>query len=256
MLLAIDIGNTETCFGVFDENDIALRLRSATEESRTADELASFLAERLRHSTIDPRKIVGAVVCSVVPKLNAVYREMLETEFGIKPLFVHQECLLNFSVDYPNPEQIGADRLANAAAVVELIGAPAVVVDFGTATTFDVIAGGEEPSYIGGAISPGVRISLEALFSRAARLSEVSLGEPGPVIGRSTGDGLRAGWIYGYAGLVDRIIGRIIGELEDRPTVIATGGLASLIVPHCSAVDGLDEDLTLQGLNHIFRLNS
>ena len=250
MLLAIDVGNTQTQFGVFDsEGALSHEWRLSTHRDRTADELGAQMLSLLASAGVDPKSVSGIVAASVVPPLTAALPVVGERYFGHAPLLVDASVVHDLPILYDPPEAVGADRIVNAIAAREHYGAPVVIVDFGTATTFDVVdANG---AYLGGVIATGIGVSADALFQRAARLPRVHVEEPDDVIGRSTTGSLQSGLFYGYADLVDGLLRRIIDELGTSPRVLATGGWASTIGPACEMVETIDPLLTLSGLKLI-----
>jgi len=249
MLLAIDVGNTSTVIGLLDRHVLAHRWRIASDAARTADEFSILIRELAAQSGVEVDEVSDVVVCSVVPALTAAVVGMAEAVFGIDPIVVDSELDLGIAIDYADPREVGADRLANAVAVHAMVGGPAIVVDFGTATTFDVVEA--DGSYLGGAIAPGVMTSAENLFRRAALLYRVALEPPERVVGRSTEDSLRSGIVYGAAGQVDELVRRIVAEWGREPRVIATGGLAEKIALFSKTIDAVEPDLTLFGLSLI-----
>ncbi len=269
MLLAIDVGNTQTVVGLYDldpsvdanqqrraaDSGLVDHWRIATNVERTADEYALVLQEFLgfHGATWDDNAIQGIVVCSSVPRVTGSLRRMAERYFGIPALIVEPGVRTGLPILYDNPKEVGADRIADAVAAFDLFGGPTIVVDFGTATTFEAISSKGE--YLGGAIVPGIDISLDALFNRAAALRRVELVEPRSVIGRSTVESMQSGAIFGYTSLVDGMCARIADELDAEPTVVATGGLSGLIGPLSVAIDHLEPWLTLHGLRLIYEKN-
>lgn len=251
MLLAIDIGNTNTVIGLLDGFELLFRWRLASDSTRTADEFAILLKELCAQSGVDAAAVGGIIVCSVVPALTGEVVAMAETAFGVDPVVVGPDLDLGVTIDYRDPREVGPDRLANAVAARHLVDGPAIVVDFGTATTVDVVTG--DGHYLGGAIAPGLLTSTENLFRKAALLHRVALEPPENVIGRSTEDSLRSGIIFGAAGQVDEIVRRVIEELGGRPRVIATGGLADKIALFSKLIDVVEPDLTLLGLSLIYK---
>jgi type III pantothenate kinase len=249
VLLAIDVGNTNTVIGLLERHVLSHRWRIASDAARTADEFSILMRELCAQSRIETDEITGVVVCSVVPPLTAAVVGMAEAVFGIEPVVVSSELDLGIAIDYTNPTEVGADRLANAVAAHAMVREPAIVVDFGTATTFDVVAA--DGGYLGGAIAPGVMTSAENLFRRAALLYRVALEPPDRVVGRSTEESLRSGIVYGAAGQVDEIVRRIMDEWGLIPRVIATGGLAEKIALFSKTIDAVEPDLTLYGLSLI-----
>ncbi|MDO8735800.1 MAG: type III pantothenate kinase [Thermoleophilia bacterium] len=257
-LLAIDIGNTHTVAGLYAGERLEEHWRVATDSHDTADQLAAMLSSLLLLRGYEFSDVGLLIVSSVVPSLvgqyQAVARDYLETE----ALVVGPGLRTGLPVLTNNPHEVGADRIVNAVAALEILGSPCVVVDFGTATTFCAISAAGE--YLGGAIAPGVEVSLEALTSRAARLSRVDLGEPEGVIGKTTADSLRSGVVLGFAGLVDGIVKRMQRELggdagAESVATIATGGFAELVVPHTETLDRVDPLLTLKGLKLVHERN-
>jgi type III pantothenate kinase len=254
VLLAIDIGNTETVLGVFQGDRLEWHWRLHTSIERTADELAlvfgGFLAQRdLSFS----RQVTGVAVSSVVPDQTQALREMVRRYFHFQPVVVEPGVRTGIRILYDNPKEVGADRIANAVGAYEKYGGPAIVVDFGTATTFDVISA--EGEYMGGVIAPGVKISAEALFAAAARLPRVEIVPPRSVIGRNTVESVQAGLVLGTAAMVDGMVERIAKELGEC-AVIATGGLAEPVIGECVSVDHHEPWLTLEGLRHIYERNA
>lgn len=254
MLLAIDVGNTQTHLGAFDGQRLAEHWRFATDDSDTADELAARISALLRLRGIDMEAISATAVSSVVPRLSFEYQRMVPQYFGHPCLMVAPGIKTGMPVRLDNPHELGADRLVNAVAAYDRIGDACAVVDFGTAITVDAISAAGE--YLGGTIAPGVQISMEALSVRAARLPEVDFAEPASAIGRTTQASLQAGMIFGFAGAIDAIVARVSEELGGNAHVIATGGMAGSIVPHCRTISEVDELLTLKGLRLIYDLNA
>lgn len=243
-LLAVDVGNTNTGLGLFEEKNLRADWRLPTRRDATADEIGIQVKGLLDSAG---EKVSRAIVATVVPSLNFPWKSALRRYLGVEPIFVEPGIRTGVPVLYDNPQEVGADRIVNAAAAVEKYGAPVIVVDFGTATTFDVInAAGE---YAGGVIVPGVNVSAEALFSRAARLWRVEIRKPPAVIGRNTAASVQSGLFFGYLSLVDGLIERIEGEMSGpAPRVIATGGLAELIGRASVKIQEIDPHLTLEGL--------
>jgi len=254
MLLTIDVGNTQTAVGVFEAEVLVAHFRMHTDERATGDELGLLLSDLLQRRHIHPGAIDAVVVSNVVPGLSRAVDELSRTYFARPPLVVGPGMRTGLRILYDDPRQVGADRIANAiAAGAATGGGPAIVVDFGTATTFDAIdAAGD---YLGGAIAPGIAVSHDALVSHAARLNPVDLIAPASAIGRTTTASIQAGLIFGHVGVVEGIVSRMARELEGKPRVIATGGLASLIAPLTACIDTVDEQLTLTGLRLIHERN-
>jgi type III pantothenate kinase len=257
MLLAIDVGNTQTVAGVFDTKPIHEALKAhwriSTDERRTADELALILRQLLGSSGYKVEDISDIALCSVVPKVTASLRTVCSKHFGIDPLVLAPGVKSGMPILYDNPKEVGADRVANGVAAFEEYGGPAIVVDFGTATTFDAIS--RDGEYLGGAIAPGIEIAARALFDAAAGLRRVELAAPKHVIGKNTTESLQSGIVFGVAGQVDSMIELLRGELGEDSTTIATGGLAPLVISHCRRIQHHDSFLTLKGLAIIHRRN-
>jgi type III pantothenate kinase len=257
MLLALDIGNTNIVVGVFDRDRLLHSWRLSTLRQRTADEMGMWVLQLFQHGQLAPRDVDGIVVASVVPTLTRPTVEMATRYFHQPPLVVEAGVDTGMPVVYDSPSEVGADRIVNGVAAYERYGRERglalVVVDFGTATTFDAISSRGE--YLGGVICPGVNISADALFQRAARLPRVDVRRPDSVIGRNTIGSMQSGLFYGYIGLVEGIVERMRGELGGAAFSVATGGLAEMIASDTSAIDVVDRDLTLHGLRLIWNRN-
>lgn len=254
MLLVVDVGNTQTHFGTFRGTELVEHWRFATVRQSTADELGAKLSNLLELRGIHTSDIAASIVSSTVPQLADEWRGMSDRYLDHDMIVVRQGIKTGMALRYDNPREIGADRLVNAVAAYERFGGACVVVDFGTAITYDPVSADGE--YLGGIISPGVEISLEALTSRAAALPRIDLIAPRQLIGKSTIEGIRSGVIYGFAGGVDAICERLMDELGRDIDLIATGGLARSIVPHCRTIDEVDDLLTLTGLRLLHERNS
>ena len=253
MLLAIDVGNTQTHIGAFDGDELVEHWRFGTDAEATADELAIRVSSVLELRGVGLDGIDGSIVSSVVPELTPEYGRMASRYLEARHISVGPGVKTGISILMDNPHELGADRLVNAVAAYDRFGSACAVVDFGTAITFDAIS--ERGEYLGGVIGPGVRISMEALTERAAKLPNVELAEPGSVIGKTTQAGMQSGMIYGFAGAIDSIARRLVGELGEDTSFIATGGGAEAIVPYCDMVNEVDDLLTLTGLRLIWQLN-
>ena len=253
MLLAIDIGNTHTVFGLFDGRTLRADFRLATRKDATADELGVVLRSLLTEAGIAHAAISDVVVSSVVPELDAVYASLGRTLASAEPLFVGPGIKTGMPILYESPHAVGADRIVNSVAALARFGAPVIVLDFGTATTFDVVGPGGE--YLGGVIAPGLGLSAEALFARAARLHRVDLKRPPRVIGRNTEQSIQSGLFHGYVGLVDGLVRRIRAELGQDAPVVATGGLSPIFAPELDFLAATDPRLTLDGLRLLWEKN-
>jgi type III pantothenate kinase len=254
MLLVVDVGNTQTHFGAFRGRELVQHWRFATVRQSTADELGAKLSNLLELRGLHMSDVSASIVSSTVPQLADEWRGMSDRYLDHEMVVVRQGIRTGMALRYDNPREIGADRLVNAVAAYERFGGACVVVDFGTAITYDPVSADGE--YLGGIISPGVEISLEALTSRAAALPRIDLVAPRQLIGKSTIEGIRSGVIYGFAGGVDAICGRLMDELGDDIDLIATGGLARAIVPHCRTIHEVDDLLTLTGLRLLHERNT
>ena len=252
MLLAVDAGNTQTVIGLYDGTELVDHWRIATKADRTSDEHALLLAQFLDQDEFAFADVSGLVVCSTVPSVTAVLREMASRYLEVDPVVLEPGIRTGMPILYDNPKEVGADRIANAVAAYDLYGGPTIVVDFGTATTVDATSAAGE--YLGGAILPGIEISLDALFGRAAALRRVELVEPRQVIGKSTVESIQSGAVYGFASAVDGICRRFQEELGEC-TVVATGGLAGLMTPLCDVIGEHEPWLTLHGLRLIYERN-
>src|SRR5262245_49491498 len=253
MLLAVDVGNTQTHLGAFDGRDLACDWRLTTAPSATADELAATISDLLSLEGLSFASLNGAIVSTVVPQLGPEYVEMTERHTGKPCLLVGPSVKTGMPILVDNPHELGADRLVNAVAAHARVKGACVTVDFGTSTNFDVVSGAGE--YLGGVIGPGVEVSLEALTARAAKLPRIDISSPQGAIGKHTEAAMESGFAFGFAGLVDGIDRRLADELGETTTFIATGGLARTIAPLCETIDEVDELLTLRGLQLIYDRN-
>ena len=248
MLLAVDVGNTQTVFGLFEDGTLAQHWRVATEAHRTGDELGALIGR-----FVELERVGGVCLSSTVPALVREY-EVFAERWAKAPLLVMGPGVrTGIAVRYDDPREVGPDRIANAVAAKERHGAPCIVVDFGTSTNFDVVS--QEGEYVGGVLAPGIETSMEALFERAARLVKVDFVEPPAVIGKTTQTALQSGVVYGFAGQVDGIVERIREELGVEAQTVATGGLADLIVPHARTLETIDPFLTLEGVRLVWQRN-
>lgn len=254
MLLVVDVGNTQTHLGAFRGEELLHDWRFATVRESTADELGARLRSLLELRDVGFADIHHSILSSTVPQLRPEWTAMTERYLGHTMPVVGPGLRTGMPIRMDNPREVGADRLVNAIAAFERVGGPCVVVDFGTAITYDCV--GREGEYIGGIIAPGVEISMEALTSRAAAIPRIDLTPPRALIGKSTVEAIRSGVIYGFAAQVDGMLGRLRKELGEETEAIATGGLASAIVPFCDAIDDIDDLLTLTGLRLIHERNA
>ena len=253
MLLAIDIGNTNVVLGVYDGERLIARWRASTKAERTADEYAVLLSSFFAQRGLSFHTMEGCIISSVVPPLTPVFVELGERYLGTTPLVVGGGIKTGVRIRYDNPQEVGADRVVNALAAKRLYGTPVIVVDFGTATTFDCVSA--EGDYLGGAIAPGIGISVEALFRHTARLPRIELALPPRAIGTNTVASMQSGVLYGYVGLVEGLVRRLKGELGGEARVIATGGLAGVIARQTPVIEAVNPDLTLEGLRLIYEMN-
>jgi type III pantothenate kinase len=257
LLLAVDLGNTNVSLGVFDyaagEAELAHHWRLSTHREQTSDEAAATLRSLFLHSGCELERFSDVIRCSVVPLLQPIWERVCQKLFDRPPILIGPGTRTGMPVRYENPREVGADRIVNAVAAFELVGGPVVAVDFGTATTFDCVS--ERGEYLGGAIFPGIRISMEALFERASMLHRVEIARPKTVIGRTTTASLQSGLLFGYAGMVDAVVSRIRAELGGEVRVIATGGLAQRIANETESIERVEPYLTLEGLRILFDKN-
>ena len=253
MLLAIDIGNTDTTLGVFEDVKLRATWHIATNIHRMADEYAALLLNLLRHQNLDTPDITAVAMCSVVPPLITTYEDLFQRYFHLSPLVVGAGVKTGVSIRIDNPREVGADRIVNAAAAHHLYGGPIIVTDLGTATTFDIVS--REGCYQGGVIAPGINTAAETLFIKAAMLPRVELTHPKHTIGTSTVTAMQSGIIFGYVALIEGMIARIQQELGEKARVVATGGWSTLMAKETAVFDVVNPNLTLIGLRLIYLMN-
>lgn len=250
MILVVDVGNTNTVLGVYQGEELVHHWRLQTERGRTADEHGILLGQLMSFAGIDRTKLQGSIISSVVPPMEFTWTKTCETYLGHTPYVVGKDAVVNMPILYETPSEVGADRLVNAIAGWERYHKSLVIVDFGTATTFDAISSKGE--YLGGAISPGVIVASEALYRSASKLPRVEIARPRDVVGMTTVDAIQSGLLYGYTGLVTGIVERMKVRLGEDTVVIATGGLARFIASEAECIDEVDDLLTLTGLRLIY----
>ncbi len=254
MLLVIDVGNSNTVLGLYDGDTLVGQWRVVTHNYRTGDELRILFGMLLTSAGIDPKKISGCCVSSVVPQLNMALQEVSRTAFGVDPLMVGPGVKTGLVLQVENPKEVGADRIVNSVGAIEEYEGALVIIDFGTATTFDAVTAKSE--WKGGVIVPGIQLSADALFEHCAKLPRVELSVPDHAIGRDTVSNIRSGLTFGYADLVDGLVRRIKNELGGAPRTVATGGLATIMAKVGSTIDIVDPELTLKGLKAVYRRNA
>src|ERR1044072_7472283 len=254
MLLVIDAGNSNLTLGVFRDAELVAQWRLVTDREKSAAQYSREISELFARSDVELKAIAGIAIASVVPQLDGALAEIATKAFGVTPLFVDHTTNTVLKLLYDTPAELGADRIVDAAAALAKYGAPCIVVDFGTATTFSAVNGAHE--YLGGVIAPGVMISAEALFSRTAKLPRVEIKRPDKVIATSTRGAMQSGLYHGYAGLVDGVLEKMIAEMGSQPRVIATGGLAAVIASTSRFIEKVDEKLTLDGLRSVYERNN
>lgn len=254
MLFVIDVGNTNTVLGVFADEHLKFEWRIRTDRHKTEDELGMLVKSLLEHQGLHLSDISGVIISSVVPPIMFALEKMCRLYFKVEPMVVGREMIdSSLKKCYPNPQEIGADRIVNAVGAIKEYGAPLIIIDFGTATTYCYV--NKEAEYYGGLISPGITISMDALYQRASKLPKIEIEAPKNIIGQSTVEAMQSGVFYGFVGQVDGIVKRIKDSLDHKVTVVATGGLASLIADGSSEIDIVDKYLTLKGLQIIYKNN-
>ncbi len=253
MLLVIDVGNTNIVYGLFDGPVLQHQFRVESSRGRTSDEHAVVLRSLLAMYEIKPAQVRGAIIASVVPQLNDPMLALVRQTFGLEALMVEPGIKSGVRILTDNPKEVGADRIVNSVAAFDRVKAAVLVVDFGTATTFDCVT--DKGDYIGGVIAPGMQIAADALFSRAAKLPRVEIAKPPRAVGKNTLHSMQSGIVFGYVGLVDGLVDRLFAELGGPCRVIATGGLAGLIAPLSRTIDEVDDQLTLVGLRLLYERN-
>ncbi len=253
MLLVFDIGNTNTVVGVFKDDKLLADWRLATDRLKTVDEYGIFVKSLFSEAGLDYRKVESAIISSVVPPVTGLFAGMIAKYFGVQTMEVGPGVKTGLVIKYENPREVGADRVVNAVAGIQLYGPPLIIIDFGTATTFCAI--GSQGEYLGGSIAPGLGITSEALFIRTAKLPRVEIIRPKTVIGKNTVNSIQSGLFFGYIGLVESLITRIKAEMQCAPLVLATGGLAELIAGDTKMIDRINPYLTLEGLRLIYEMN-
>jgi len=254
LLLVVDVGNTHTVFGAYDGEELIAHWRIASDHNRTSDELGALLKNLFNFAEISLSDIKSVAVGSVVPKLTPVLKEVAESYFQCEPFIVGPGMKTGISIKYEDPREVGADRIVNAAAAFFKFASPLVIIDFGTATTFDYVSGNGE--YMGGMIAPGLSVSMDAMFDRASKLPKVELSRPPKVLGKNTLHSIQSGTLFGYACMVDGLVEKLSDELGVELLVIATGGLAQLLAPETKCIKIVEKHLTLEGLRILYEKNT
>ncbi len=254
MILAMDVGNTNIVLGVYEQDELKHYWRIGTDRNKTEDEYGLLIKSLFEHEKTPLNGINGIIISSVVPPLMNALEGMCIKYFGIEPLIVGPGIKTGLNIKYENPKEVGADRIVNAVAAIHEYGSPLIIIDFGTATTYCYIDEGGH--YMGGAIAPGIQISTEALYMKAAKLPRIEIAPPGNIIGKNTVEAMQSGILYGYVGQVEGILSRMKAQAKKNPKVIATGGLAGLIAEEAKIIDIVDPWLTLKGLQLIYKRNN
>lgn len=253
MILAIDVGNTNIVLGVYKDDELLVHWRIATDKNKTEDEYGMLIKSLIEHHQLTFQDIDGVIISSVVPPLVYALEKMAKKYIKRNPIIVGPGIKTGVKIEIENPKEVGADRIVNTVAALEIYGAPLIIIDFGTATTFDYID--ERGAYQGGAIAPGIGISTEALYQRAAKLPRIELNKPENIVGKNTVSAMQSGIIFGFAGQVDAIVERMLKVSPKKPKVIATGGLAGLIASESKTIEIVNPLLTLEGLIMIYHRN-
>lgn len=253
LIFVFDVGNTNMVLGVYDKEELIHHWRIETNRYKTEDEYGIIIKSLFEHAGLELSQIEGIIISSVVPPIMLALERMCQRYFNVKPLIVGPGIKTGLDIKYENPREVGADRIVNAVAAIHEYGSPLIIVDFGTATTYCYI--NEHKQYMGGAIAPGINISTEALYQKAAKLPRIEIAAPEGVVGKNTVAAMQAGILYGYVGQVEEIVKRMKAQSKEKPMVIATGGLSSLIAKEATVIDIVDPYLTLKGLQLIYKRN-
>lgn len=253
LIFVIDVGNTNMVLGIYEKDELKHYWRLETNRNKTEDEYGMMIKNLFQYAGLSFSAIEGIIISSVVPPIMFSLETMCDRYFGIKPLIVGPGIKTGLDIKYDNPREVGADRIVNAVAAIHEYGAPLIIVDFGTATTYCYV--NEHKQYVGGVIAPGINISTEALFTKASKLPRVEITRPESVVGKNTVSAMQAGIFYGFVGQVEGIVKRITEQSKEKPTVVATGGLANLIASESVVIDKVDPFLTLKGLHMIYKRN-